>query len=210
MRAVIGVDPHKHVLSAVALDGRGGVLGRWSGSAARPGIRAPQAWAARHAPGAVWAIEGSNSLGRRLALALVAAGADVRDVCPTRTAERRRKRPGRGKTDALDAEAVARELLAAHLERARAPAPDRADGRSRARRRACCRAPGRPRALPRDAARAPEPKRPHTPGRRSAERSGSLNGSSTDRRPMGDPADLSCRQLEATDPAHGAPSAPTG
>ncbi len=112
MRPVVGVDPHEHVLSAVALDGRGGVLGRWSGGAARPGIGALQSWAARQAPGAVWAIGGSNALGRRLALAPVAAGADVRDVCPTRTADRRRKRPGRGKTDAVDAEAVARELLA--------------------------------------------------------------------------------------------------
>src|SRR6266511_2210332 len=104
MRPVIGVDPHEHVLSAVALDGRGGV--------ARPGIGALQSWAARQAPGAVWAIGGSNALGRRLALALVAAGADVRDVCPTRTADRRRKRPGRGKTDVVDAAAVGRELLA--------------------------------------------------------------------------------------------------
>jgi hypothetical protein len=39
-------------------------------------------------------------------------GAHVRDVCPTRTADRRRRRPGRGKSDAVDAEAIARELLA--------------------------------------------------------------------------------------------------
>jgi hypothetical protein len=32
MPAVIGVDPHKHVLSAVALDGRGGRVGVWHGS----------------------------------------------------------------------------------------------------------------------------------------------------------------------------------
>jgi hypothetical protein len=30
--AIIGVDPHKHVLSAVALDDRGGVLGNWNGA----------------------------------------------------------------------------------------------------------------------------------------------------------------------------------
>jgi transposase len=45
-------------------------------------------------------------------VALAEAGADVRDVCPTRTAERRSRRPGRGKSDAIDAEAIARELLA--------------------------------------------------------------------------------------------------
>ena len=102
MQAVIGVDPHKRVLSAVALDERGGVLGRWHGDTSRRGTRALMAWAAERAPGASWAIEGSNGLGRRLALALLEAGADVRDVCPTRTAERRRQRPGRGKSDAVD------------------------------------------------------------------------------------------------------------
>jgi transposase len=110
--AVVGVDPHKRVLSAVALDGRGGQLGQWQGGATRRGVEELRTWAAGCAPAAVWAIEGSNLYGRRLALALVEAGADVRDVCPTRTAERRRRRPGRGKSDALDAEAIARELLA--------------------------------------------------------------------------------------------------
>jgi transposase len=112
MEAVIGVDPHKYVFTAVALDGRGGVLGRWSGEASSRGCRALRAWATEQAPGAVWAIEGSGRLGRRLAVLVAAAGADVRDVCPTRTADRRRQRPGRGKSDAVDAEAIARELLA--------------------------------------------------------------------------------------------------
>jgi transposase len=119
MPAVIGVDPHKHVLSAVALDERGGLLGRWRGEASSRGTEALRSWASERAPGAAWAIEGSNRLGRHLALALLDAGADVRDVCPTRTAERRRQRPGRGKSDAVDAEAIARELLAhADLPRA--------------------------------------------------------------------------------------------
>lgn len=112
MQAVIGIDPHKHVLSAIALDARGGRLGQWTGGTTRHAIRALQAWATQVAPKAVWAIEGSNFLGRRLALALVDAGADVRDVCPARTSERRRRRPSRGKSDAVDAEAIARELLA--------------------------------------------------------------------------------------------------
>ncbi len=112
MQAVIGVDPHKHILSAIALDARAGRLGQWTGGTTHHTIRAPQAWAVELAPEAVWAIEGSNFLGRRLALALVDAGADVRDVCPTRTSDRRRRRPSRGKSDAVDAEAIARELLA--------------------------------------------------------------------------------------------------
>jgi transposase len=112
MQAVIGVDPHKHVFSAVALDGRGGVIERWQGSTNRQGVKALQRWGVGCAPGATWAIEGANSLGRNLALALIATGVDVRDVCPTRTAERRRKLPARGKSDTVDAEAIARELLA--------------------------------------------------------------------------------------------------
>jgi transposase len=112
MQAVIGVDSHRYVLTAVALDARGGVLGRWSGDASGPGFRALRAWAAPLAPGAVRAIEGSNRLGRRLAVLVAGDGAAVRDVCPTRTADRRRRRPGRGKSAAVDAEAIARELLA--------------------------------------------------------------------------------------------------
>lgn len=110
--AVIGVDPHKNVFSAVALDERGGVIGRWHGDTTRRGLTGLLQWGRQGAPGASWAIEGTNSLGRSLALALIATGADVRDVCPTRTANQRRKLPGRGKSDAVDAEAIARELLA--------------------------------------------------------------------------------------------------
>ena len=112
MAAIIGVDPHKHVLSGVALDERGGLLGHWHGQVSERGISALQTWAVERAPAATSAIESSNSLGRRLALVLTSAGADVRDVCPTRTADRRRQRPGRGKSDGVDAEAIARELLA--------------------------------------------------------------------------------------------------
>src|SRR5919202_624650 len=102
MAAIVGIDPHKRVLSAVALDERGGLLGHWRGEASERGLSALQAWAMERAPTATWAIEGSNSFGRRLALVLASAGADVRDVCPTRTADRRRHRPGRGKTVAAE------------------------------------------------------------------------------------------------------------
>jgi transposase len=112
MLAVIGVDPHKRVFSAVALDARGGRLGNWTGGTTRQAIEDLLAWANEQATGAIWAIESTNSWGRRLATALVEAGVDVRDVCPTRTAAQRSRRPGRGKSDAIDAEAIARELLA--------------------------------------------------------------------------------------------------
>jgi hypothetical protein len=112
MHPVIGADPYRRVFSAVALDERGGVLGRWQGSTTRQGVLNLRQWAGVCAPGAAWAIEGANSLRRSLSIALVGAGADVRDVCPTRTADRQRRLPGHGKSDAVDAEAIARELLA--------------------------------------------------------------------------------------------------
>lgn len=56
-------------------------------------------------------VEGSAALGQPLTVALAAAGYDVREVQPNRTAERRRRRR-RAKTDIEDAEAIARETLA--------------------------------------------------------------------------------------------------
>jgi hypothetical protein len=78
--AIIGVDPHKHVLSAVALDDRGGVLGNWNGAMSAKSLSTLLGWAGELTPAATWAIEDSNNLGRRLALALTSAGADVRDA----------------------------------------------------------------------------------------------------------------------------------
>jgi transposase len=111
-QAVIGVDPHKRVVTAVALDHRGGWLGEWRGNSSRQAIGELRAWADSLTREATWAIEGTNFLGRRLAMTLVEAGTDVRDVSPGRTSDHRRRRPGRGKSDAIDAEAIARELLA--------------------------------------------------------------------------------------------------
>jgi transposase len=52
-------------------------------------------------------VEGSAWLGNQVATSLAAAGYDVREVQASRTAERRR-----AKTDAEDAQAIARETLA--------------------------------------------------------------------------------------------------
>jgi transposase len=57
------------------------------------------------------AIEGSASWGRHIALAVVAAGFDAREVPPQRTSSRRRARR-QPKTDQVDAVATARALLA--------------------------------------------------------------------------------------------------
>jgi hypothetical protein len=58
-----------------------------------------------------WGIEGASGLGRHTSFYLCRQGHDVRDVCPTRTAERAHGRY-QGKSDALDSERIARETLA--------------------------------------------------------------------------------------------------
>jgi transposase len=62
-------------------------------------------------PAVRWGIEGASGLGRHTTFYLLTQGYDVRDVCPTRTNEHARRRR-QGKTDALDAERIGREVLA--------------------------------------------------------------------------------------------------
>ena len=44
-------------------------------------------WASGFGPVRRWVIEGASSLGRHTAVFLIERGHDVRDVCPTRTAD---------------------------------------------------------------------------------------------------------------------------
>jgi transposase len=75
------------------------------------GHRALEAWALSFGPVTRWGVEGASGLGRHTATYLIGAGHDVRDCCANRTAERARQRR-QGKSDALDAERIARETLA--------------------------------------------------------------------------------------------------
>ena len=108
---VFGADPHKHTVTATVLDERGGVLGTASFRVSGDGHRAMEVWALKFGPISRWGIEGASGLGRHTAMFLVGQGHDVRDVCPTRTAERRRHRR-QGKSDKLDSLRIARETLA--------------------------------------------------------------------------------------------------
>src|SRR3954466_11116031 len=105
---VFGADPHKRTVTATVLDERGGVLGTQSFQVSGDGHRAMEAWALGFGPIGRWGIEGASGLGRHSAMYLIRHGHDVRDVCPTRTAEQSRKRR-QGKTDALDSVRIARE-----------------------------------------------------------------------------------------------------
>jgi transposase len=108
----IGIDAHKHLHVAVALDQAGREVDRWQGP------NSPEGWAALLTWGRSkgkrtprrWGIEGAGHYGRGLAQALVAAGEQVYDINPRWTALARRSSRTRGKSDRLDAAAVARYL----------------------------------------------------------------------------------------------------
>jgi len=125
---VVGVDPHKRTLSAVVVDARGGVLAGEHFRVSGAGQRALVAWARSFGPIARWGIENAGGWGRHTAFFLVGCGQDVRDVCLNRTARADRGRQ-RGKSDALDAERIARDVLAhALLPRAFKRAGDQPTG----------------------------------------------------------------------------------
>ncbi len=108
---IVGIDPHKRTLTATVLDSRGGVVGTEHFKVSGDGHRALEAWALSFGPVDRWGVEGASGLGRHTAMFLVGRRYDVRDCCATRTADRARQRR-QGKSDALDAERIARETLA--------------------------------------------------------------------------------------------------
>jgi transposase len=107
----VGIDPHKKTLTATVLDGRGGTVATASFKVSGVGHRALLEWAANFGAVRRWGIENASGLGRHTAIFLIERGHDVRDVCPTRTAEQSRRRR-QGKTDALDSLRIAREVQA--------------------------------------------------------------------------------------------------
>ena len=108
---VVGVDPHKRTLTATVVDPRGGVLASEHFRVSGDGHRALEAWARQFGPIVRWGVEGAASWGRHTAVFLIGRGYDVRDVCANRTPRSDRARQ-RGKSDTLDSERIAREVLA--------------------------------------------------------------------------------------------------
>jgi transposase len=107
----IGVDAHKRLNAAMAVDESGRVLGQWTGDNDARGWTALLAWAAAAGPDRQWGIEGAWSYGRGLAQFLVATAEVVYDVNPRWTAEGRRRSRSRGKSDGLDARAIAAAVV---------------------------------------------------------------------------------------------------
>jgi transposase len=102
---VIGVDVHKHALTAVAVDELGRELTGWSG----PVDAALLSWAP--AGERLWALEDCRHVTRGLEQALLAAGEQLVRVPPRLTAPQRRRGRVRGKSDEIDALAIARAAL---------------------------------------------------------------------------------------------------
>jgi transposase len=106
---VVGVDTHKDEHVAVALDGLGGRLGELAIVANPDGYAELVAWADQLGAVAVFGVEGTGSYGSGLARFLRRHARRVIEVSrPPRKGERRLS----GKSDTIDAEHAAREVLA--------------------------------------------------------------------------------------------------
>jgi transposase len=115
---VIGADIHKstHALAAVSGDG-GLVAGELEIRADENGHRAALRWARELDVERVWAIEDCRHLSRRLEQDLIAAGERVVRVPPKMMGQARRGEREPGKSDQIDARAVARAVVREGVER---------------------------------------------------------------------------------------------
>jgi transposase len=103
----IGVDAHKRLHVATAVDDAGKEIDRWQGPNSCRGWADFQAWVARQGETRQIGIEGAWGNGRGLAQHLVRFGEMVFEVNSRWTAAGRRTARRPGKTDRLDARAVA-------------------------------------------------------------------------------------------------------
>ncbi len=115
---VIGVDTHKrsHALAAVD-EGTGRVRGNREIKADEAGHQAAVRWGRGLDDERVWAIEDCRQVSRRLEQALIAAGERVIRVAPKMMGASRRGERERGKSDEIDALAVARAVVKDGVER---------------------------------------------------------------------------------------------
>ncbi len=105
---VIGVDVHKHSLTAVAVDELGRTLAEHSSASEGGGILA---WARSLGEERLWAVEDCRHVSRGLEQLLLEGGEQLVRVPPRLTAPERRHGRSRGKSDSIDALAVARAAL---------------------------------------------------------------------------------------------------
>jgi transposase len=122
---VIGADTHKATHTCAGVDGASGQLaGELTVAARKPGFAELLAWGRKLGPERTWAIEDCRHVSGGLERFLVAAGEKVVRVPPKLMGESRRGERAAGKSDPIDALAVARAALregpetlpAAHLD----------------------------------------------------------------------------------------------
>ena len=104
---VVGVDVHKHSLTAVAVD----ELGRALAECSRPVDGRVVEWARSLDEERLWAVEDCRHVTRGLEQTLLAQGERLVRVPPRLTAPQRRRGRTRGKSDSIDALAIARAAL---------------------------------------------------------------------------------------------------
>jgi transposase len=105
---VVGLDVHKHSLTAVAVDELGRSVAEHAGGARGEELLA---WASSLADARLWALEDCRHVTRSLERTLLEASERLVRVPPRLTAPQRRRGRSRGKSDAIDALAVARAAL---------------------------------------------------------------------------------------------------
>lgn len=111
VQVTVGVDTHKDVNVAVALDGQGRKLGSTTVSTGADGHRILLTWAKGLGEVVAVGIEGTGSYGAGLSRYIQAAGVRALEV----ERPERRSRQVAGKSDALDAERAARAVLAGEV-----------------------------------------------------------------------------------------------
>lgn len=124
----VGIDPHRKVFTAAALDERGRLLAHEHFDNNHDGHAAVLVWARELGAVDRFGVEGASGLGRPLSEYLVAHSVDVREVPPHKTSLRQRGRH-EGKSDRLDAHRVAAEAqtndaLAYAFKQSQSAAPD--------------------------------------------------------------------------------------
>ena len=107
-KVIVGVDTHKHVHVAVAIDTWGIRLGDQSFVADSGGYQALVTWAETHGRIEAFGIEGTGSYGAGRASTVRRAGHRIVEV----NRGDRRTRRAAGKSDTIDAEVAARSVLA--------------------------------------------------------------------------------------------------
>ena len=115
---VIGADTRKRTHALAAVDeGTGRHRGARQTKAEEAGHLAALRWARELDPERVWAIEDCRHVSRRLEQALIAAGERVVGVAAQRMGASRRGEREPGKSDQIDALAIARAVVGDGIER---------------------------------------------------------------------------------------------